>query len=57
VAYVGMLTPIAGTQYVNQITAGVLIYRILTWLLMIPAGGVAIGLWRIGLRRNEPATA
>lgn len=57
VAYVAMLTPIAGTQYVNQITAGVLVYRILTWLLMIPAGGVAIGLWRIGLRRSEPATS
>jgi putative heme transporter len=52
-AYVAMLTPIAGTQYVNQVTAGVLIYRILTWLLMIPAGGVALGLWRVGLRRAE----
>ena len=52
-AYVAMLTPIAGTQYVNQVTAGVLIYRILTWLLMIPAGGVALGMWRVGLRRAE----
>ena len=52
-AYVAMLTPIAGTQYVNQVTAGVLIYRILTWLLMIPAGAVALGLWQAGLRRAE----
>jgi len=50
-AYVGMLTPIAGSAYVNQVTAGMLIFRILTWLLMIPAGGVALGLWRFGLRR------
>ena len=28
-AYVAMLTPIAGTQYVNQVTAGVLVYRLL----------------------------
>lgn len=54
-AYVGLLAPIAGTQYVNEITAGVLLYRILTWLLMIPAGAVAIGLWHMGLRRNERA--
>ena len=52
-AYVAMLTPIAGTQYVNQVTAGVLIYRILTSLLMIPAGAVALGLWQAGLRRAE----
>jgi hypothetical protein len=50
-AYVGMLTPIAGSAYVNQVTAGMLIFRILTWLLMIPAGGVALGLWRFSLRR------
>jgi uncharacterized membrane protein YbhN (UPF0104 family) len=56
-AYVGLLTPIAGSQYVNEITAGVLLYRILTWLLMIPAGAVAIGLWQVGLRRQQEATA
>jgi hypothetical protein len=50
-----MLTPIAGTQYVNQVTAGVLVYRLLTWLLMIPAGGVALALWQTGLRRRNRA--
>jgi uncharacterized membrane protein YbhN (UPF0104 family) len=30
VAYVGMLTPLAGSQWVNQVVAGVLLYRILT---------------------------
>jgi uncharacterized membrane protein YbhN (UPF0104 family) len=54
-AYVAMLTPIAGTQYVNQVTAGVLVYRLLTWLLMIPAGGVALALWQTGLRRRNRA--
>jgi uncharacterized membrane protein YbhN (UPF0104 family) len=53
VAYIGMLTAISGSGYVNQVTAGVLVYRILTWLLMIPAGGVAMALWQVGLRRNR----
>lgn len=52
-AYIGMLTPIAGTAYVNEVTAGVLLFRILTWLLMIPVGFGALGLWRIGLRRAD----
>jgi uncharacterized membrane protein YbhN (UPF0104 family) len=56
-AYVAMLTPIAGSRYVNEITAGVLVYRILTWLLIIPIGGVALGLWRLGLRRGAEERA
>jgi len=54
-AFVGLLTPIAGTEYVNEATAAVLIFRILTWLLMIPAGAVAIGLWQYGLHRRPAA--
>lgn len=54
-AYVGMLTPIAGAEYVNQITAGVLIFRVLTWLLLIPVGGAAIALWHYSLRRRDRA--
>lgn len=51
-AYVGLLTPIAGRRYVNEITAGVLIFRALTWVLLIPAGAAAIALWRYGLTRS-----
>jgi uncharacterized membrane protein YbhN (UPF0104 family) len=53
VAYISMLTANAGQERVNQITAGVLVYRLLTWLLMIPAGGVAMAFWQIGLRKNR----
>ena len=53
VAYISMLTAITGQEYVNEVTAGVLVYRILTWLLMIPAGGVAMALWQAGLRKNR----
>ena len=48
-AYVGLLTPIAGERYVNQITAGVLIFRLLTWVLLIPTGAAAIAMWRYAL--------
>jgi uncharacterized membrane protein YbhN (UPF0104 family) len=52
-ALAGLITAFAGSEYINQITAGVLIFRILTWLLLIPAGGAALGLWRLGLRRSS----
>ncbi|TDT15097.1 uncharacterized membrane protein YbhN (UPF0104 family) [Ilumatobacter fluminis] len=56
-ALTGLLAAIAGNEFINQITAGVLIFRLLTWLLMIPAGGVALGLWRLGLRKSATAAA
>jgi len=52
IALVGMLAPIAGTAYVNQVAAGVLIYRLLTWILLIPVGLVALGGWRLEQRRK-----
>ena len=57
VAYIGMLTAISGQEYVNEVTAGVLVYRLLTWLLMIPAGGVAMALWQAGLQKEPQAAA
>ncbi len=60
-AYIGLLTTIAGHSYVNAITAGVLIFRILTWLLLMPAGGIALLIWRSSVarrtRRTVPETA
>jgi len=51
IALVGMLTPIAGTEYVNEVAAGVLLYRLLTWILLIPAGLAVLGAWRLQQRR------
>jgi hypothetical protein len=57
-AYVGLLTPIAGRSYVNEVTAGVLVFRLLTWVLLIPTGAAAIGMWRYSLtRRSDPEIA
>lgn len=54
IAYIGLLTAAAGEEYVNQITAAILIFRILTWLSIIPVGLGALGLWKLQLRRNAP---
>lgn len=58
IGFVGMLTAAAGDQWVNQITAGVVLYRLMTWLLIIPAGFGALGVWRFSLRaRKRRSTA
>ena len=57
IAYIGMLTAAAGQEWVNQITAAILIFRILTWLLIIPVGLAVLGFWRHQLRRNPPDVA
>ncbi len=54
IAYIGMLTAAAGEQYVNQITAAILVFRILTWLSIIPVGLGALGFWKLQLRKREP---
>lgn len=53
-AYISMLTAIAGSAYVNEVTAAVLVFRVLTWLAIIPAGLVAMAVWRLTLRRRPP---
>ena len=55
IAYIGMLTAAAGEEYVNQITAAILIFRILTWLSIIPVGLGVLGFWSLQLRRRDPS--
>ncbi|RLE24044.1 MAG: hypothetical protein DRJ50_05245 [Actinobacteria bacterium] len=57
IALVGMLAPIAGPEYVNQVAAGVLLYRLFTWLLLIPTGMIALGVWKLGLRQKDKQAA
>jgi len=57
IAYIGMLTAAAGSEFVNQISAAVLIFRILTWLLIIPVGLGTLGLWKHQLRKSRPTTS
>lgn len=57
IAYIGLLTAAAGQQYVNQITAAVLIFRVLTWLLIIPVGLATLGFWKLHIARETSDTA
>ncbi len=60
VAYIGLLTAAAGSQYVNQITAGVLIFRVLTWVAIIPIGLATLAVWQRLMARksaNAPPAA
>ncbi len=57
IGFVGLLTAAAGGDWVNQITAGVLLYRLMTWLVLIPVGMGALGIWRYGVRAAERRAA
>lgn len=53
IAYIGLLTAVAGEEYVNQIGAAVLIFRLLTWLLLIPVGLATLAAWNVDQRRRH----
>ena len=57
IAYIGLLTAAAGSQYVNQITAGVLIFRVLTWVIIIPIGLATLGIWQRLMARSKQKAA
>jgi uncharacterized membrane protein YbhN (UPF0104 family) len=50
VALIGLLTVAAGSDSVNEVTAAVIVFRVLTWLAIIPAGLIALLIWRRSLR-------
>jgi hypothetical protein len=52
-AFVSLVTRVSGSATVNAVTAGVLVYRVLTWILLIPIGWAAIVVWRWTLRRGH----
>jgi hypothetical protein len=56
IAYISLLTAAAGSEFVNQVTAGVLLFRILTWLIIIPVGLGVLGAWRLTVRRHHART-
>src|SRR4029453_9535112 len=48
VAYIGILSAVAGPGYTEQITAGVMLFRIAQWLAVIPIGWVLLLIMRGG---------
>jgi uncharacterized membrane protein YbhN (UPF0104 family) len=55
--YIALFTQIAGDEFTDQITAAVFIFRIVTWLLVVPVGGLTYLWWRRDVRRRAAATA
>jgi putative heme transporter len=53
VAYISLLVAAAGQPFVNQVAAGVILYRLLTWIVIIPIGLGGLGVWQIGMRRTS----
>jgi putative heme transporter len=48
VAYIGILSAVAGPGYTEQITAGVMLFRIAQWGAVIPIGWVLLLVMRGG---------
>lgn len=53
IALIGLLGAYAGPDFVNQVTAGVLLFRIVTWLMIMPIGWTTLFVWQFGLRRRQ----
>ncbi len=54
IAFIGLLTAAAGSALVNQVTAAVILFRLMTWLVLIPIGLGVLGVWRY--HRSRAAT-
>ena len=52
VILISTLSQYAGTEFSDEIAAAVFVYRILTWLLPIPFGGIAFTRWRDEVRES-----
>ena len=51
--YIGLLTGYAGGANVNQVAAGVMLFRLATWIAIIPIGWLTVLFWRISVRRGR----
>jgi len=52
-AYINFLTLASSGAMANEIGAAVFLFRIITWLYVVPMGGVSWGLWRLSLRSEK----
>jgi uncharacterized membrane protein YbhN (UPF0104 family) len=51
--YIGLLTGYAGGTNVNQVAAGVMLFRLATWIAIIPIGWLTVLFWRISVKRGR----
>jgi uncharacterized membrane protein YbhN (UPF0104 family) len=52
VILISTLTRYAGSGFSDEIAAAVFVYRILTWLLPIPFGGLAFNRWQSSVKKS-----
>lgn len=60
VAYLAVLGAFAGTEWIDEITAAIVLFRALTWFVNIPIGWATYGTWqfvRSRARRRDRAAA
>jgi uncharacterized membrane protein YbhN (UPF0104 family) len=55
--YIGFLTGYAGRGYVNEVTAAVMLYRLATWIVIIPIGWATVFIWKLSVRRGHAELA
>ena len=55
--YIGLLTGYAGGGSVNQVTAAVMLFRLATWISVIPIGWLTVAFWRLSVRRGTARLA
>lgn len=57
-AWIGLMGAMAGSGFINEVTAAVIVFRALTWLAIIPLGGLGLLVWRRGVARQpDPVLA
>ncbi len=56
-AYISFLTLASGGAMPDEIGAAVFLFRIVTWLYVVPMGGVTWGIWRLSLRSDKFASS
>jgi len=49
---ISLMTASAGSEWVNAVTAGVVVFRVLTWVLIIPIGLLTLAIWQHSIRRK-----
>ncbi len=52
-SYIHFLTLASGGAMSNEIGAAVFLFRIVTWLYVVPMGGITWGIWKFTIRGNR----
>lgn len=50
--YIGVLGALSGEEYAGALAGGIVVYRLFTWLLVIPVGWATLGVWEVQRHRR-----